>query len=336
MNTKELQKAKKAILKKVKSTDNFAIFVSDPDADAIGSGLAMEEILEKMGKKAKLYSSYRISEYSYLQRFEKFIIKDIAKLNFGQFETVIVLDSSKPWRVLDKLKYRKDYVFPKQAFVINIDHHSGNSMYGNINYVDIISSVAEQLYVLFQKEIEITPSLATNLLASILGDTGCLKYPNSVTPQVLRIAAKLKEKGADHGLAIQNMFYSFAPKIIRMNIEALSKFKIAKAGKYKFVYTLLEPLKYGFKYLSREQIHLTKEVLRGIKGTDFAVFVTPLKPRLTKLSFRTRNVEVFKIFKHFGGGGHKEAGGATVKMSVEEVLHKLSDFLKKTKLPKVN
>lgn len=336
MTQRELQKAKKDILERISTSDNFAVLVSDPDSDAVGSGLAMEEILDQMGKKVKLYSSYEIPQFSYLPRFKKFIITDIKKLDFGQFETIITVDSSEPRLVLDKNKHPERYSFPKKTFVINIDHHDSNPLYGQINYVDSkLSSASEALYEIFASSIEITPSLATNLFAAIVGDTKCFQYIGSTTAKTLRVAADLLEKGANQKLIIHKIIYSFDEDILKMNIDALKDFKIKKVGKYKYSYAVMDIKKYGFEFVSRDRNNLAKELLRSIKGTDFSVLITPTAPNLTKLSFRGRRKEIVKIANYLGGGGHKEGAAARVELTVNKALEKLDKFLQKTDLPEM-
>lgn len=337
MNKKQLDKAKQKILKRIRNSDNFAILVSDPDNDSIGSGLAMEEILVQMGKKCKLYSSFELPEFTYLPRFKRFIIKDVVSINFKRFKTLIVLDSGDPSRLVDKKIHAKGFEFPRSSFIINIDHHDTTTLFGNINYIPanpIISSTAEALYDIFSDKITITPSLATNLLSAIIGDTGNFRYSNT-SPATLRVAAELMERKANHRSIIKNIFYSFRPDIVKINIDAIKQMKFKKVGKYKFVYTIIDIKKFGFTNAIGNQLYISQEVVRSIYGVNFTLRITPLEKKLTKLSFRSKDREIVKIAEHFGGGGHKESAGAIAPMSVDECLKKLTEFLQKTKLPKV-
>jgi len=338
MKKKELEDSKEKILKKIDDSDNFAILVSDPDTDAVGTGLAMEEILESLGKSSKLYSSFDLKDFSYLPRFEKFIIKDISKLDFSKFECLIVLDSAEPRRLVDETKGQKLNSIPKVSFIINIDHHASNILFGDINYVPtdpIISSTAEAVFDIFEKELKITKSLATNLLFAIIGDTASFKYTTSINPQLFRIVANLLEKGADHRMIVQETFYSYDPKIMKMNFEILNNFKTKKVGKYTYAYTFLDMDKYHLTDVHRYQVHIVKEMLRSIKGTDFAVMIRFTKNKKTKLSFRSRNVEVVKLAEALGGGGHREAAAAPMNATKEEAIEKLNSLLKKIELPVV-
>ncbi len=337
MKKEELKKSKEKIIKHIKENDNFAILISDPDGDAVGSGLAMQEILQKMDKECKLYSSFELPDFTYLPRFGKYIIKDIATIDFTKFNSLIVLDSAHTYRLINKKIHPKGFDLPKDKFVINIDHHLDNSLFGNLNYVPddpIISSVGEALYDIFHNEVNITSSIATNIFAAIVGDTGCFRYSNT-SPSTFIAASKLLKAGSNMRQVIKNTFYNFEEKIVKMNIQAAQKIKIINSGKYKFAYTIINPDEFDLEYASRGQLFIIQEILKSTKGTNFSLKITKLKKDLTKLSFRSHDTAVRKIAKHMGGGGHEEAAGAIVQLPINECLKKLTKFLKTAKLTKL-
>lgn len=338
MNKRELIKTKKQIPKIIKTSKKIAIITSKPDEDAIGSGLALEEILEQLKKDVKLFSSYEINEFSYLPRSDRYIVQDITILDYEKFDIVIVLDAGNTDRIIDRTKHFDKFKFPKDVFVINIDHHPFNEMFGKLNYVleEQISSTAEEIFDIFSKNIIITPTIATNLLAGIIGDTASFKNTPLSTPKALRISAKLLEHGADHRSIIKNIFYSFNEKLLRANIKTLKEYKVLKSGKYTFVYIIAYPKDFDLKEPTRSRLRITLEILKGINGTNFSVRFVPLKPNLTKISFRAHNKEILKLAEYLGGGGHTEAAGAVVRASVAECLKRLKEFLESVELPDVS
>lgn len=337
MNEKELQKSKKEILSKISTANKIAVFVSDPDGDAAASGLALEEVLEQLGKKAKLYSSFKMDEYSFLPRFDKYEITDIGKLDFDKFDLIIVLDSSDLSRIVDTKKYPEGIKTPKKSFLINIDHHRSNTFFGNINYVPLetpISSATEAVYDIFKSKIHLTKSLATNFLTGIITDTGCFKHPNT-TSKTLKTASELLKSGADKKFIIHHIYYSYPEKIIRLNIKSLNTLKVKKAGKYKYAYTILPINEFNMSDYHREQVVIVKETIRAIDSIDLSILITKLSSSRTKLSFRSRTVEIVKIAEFLGGGGHAEAAGATVNLTIDETLSKVDSYLKRAELERV-
>ncbi|MBU0975612.1 MAG: DHH family phosphoesterase [Patescibacteria group bacterium] len=336
MTNQQLKKTKLEIIDRINKSDNFAVLISDPDDDAIGSGLAMEEILAQKEKSVKLYSSFDIPEYAFLPRSEKFIIQDTSTVDFGQFNNLIFLDSSDPSRTLDSISERSVRI-PKKTFVINIDHHSTTTMFGNLNYVVPEStSTGELLFDIFGKEITITPSIATNLLCAIIGDTNCFKYPTYDYAHTLEIASILIKKGAKHDDIVKNAFYTNDKKVIDMNTEALKNMHYNRVGNISYTSTVVDMKKYGITTSSsRRSFHIYYEIVQSIKGIDFSVRINPLVDGLLKLSFRGRTVAVDKLAEHFDGGGHKAAAGSTIQNTPEQFLEELKNYLKSTKLEKL-
>jgi phosphoesterase RecJ-like protein len=329
---KSIEKSKKLILDAINRYTNFAILISDPDGDAVGSGLALEEMLSQMGKKVKLFSSYKLDDFSYAPRFKKFTITDIAKLDFGQFGCVITLDSGDYNRVLDR-NYRFIKIKPPNKPLINIDHHKSNTKFGTINYVDKkASSTSEELYDIFRNKIEISKTIATNLLIGIVGDTGAFKY-NNTTSHILNIAAKLLQKGADHQYVIKNAFYSTEKNVFKMNKEAIQTITMKKINDIEYAYAIVDGTKYGIPEPHREQRYIVQTAIQSIKDLDFTVTLTKVTDTYTKLSFRS-NASKFPvriIAEHFNGGGHDVAAGGTTQMNIENTLKALEEYLSEYK-----
>ena len=136
MKKQTLKEIKKAI-KKAKSAIIAAHI--DPDADAIGSSLAMAMLLKKLKVKSIIYSQNGIPKiYQFLPWAEKVLTKIPVKLHF---DLAIILDSSMLERVGNKIDLKK-----MAKKIINIDHHPDNKKFGDINFVGQVSSAAEQIF----------------------------------------------------------------------------------------------------------------------------------------------------------------------------------------------
>lgn len=338
MTTDKLQNTKKAVLDKIKSSDNFLILISDPDGDEASAGIAMHEILTQMGKESTLFSHFNINDFFYLPGNKNYRVGDLTKLNFGQFDIIITVDTPEEYRLIDK-KNRTYHSFklPKDKFIINIDHHPhSNSYYGDINYVpENISSTGEALYDIFKDEIKITPSIATNILNSLIADTQCFRQTDVTHPKTLRIAADLIEKGADHFLLTLHIYYNFSFNDVKAYANVLKELELRKAGKYTYAQVVIDEKKLKIDTLFDEFTSIINERIRSISDCNFSVNVAVLDPTTTRFSLRARDTEVLKIAKHLGGGGHKRAAGATVKKDLETSLKMLGKYIEKAKLPEI-
>jgi len=123
--------------------------------------------------------------------------EDISSRSSGfKYDLIIVLDSS-DLESLGKI-YDNDTEFFYQTTIINIDHHSGNEEFGQINLVDLNAvSTTEILFSIFKKYSRdaIDENIATCLLAGMISETKSFKTPN-VSPSALMAASELISMGA--------------------------------------------------------------------------------------------------------------------------------------------
>lgn len=319
--------SKEQILSLIEKQDNFAIVISHPDEDSVGAGLTLEEILDQKHKRVKLFTHLPVRIFNYLPNIAKYQLKDITKIDFSQFAAVFVLDADKAERTVG---YFEKVEF-KSTVVVNIDHHITNTYWGSVNYVisdPYATSTTEILFNLFKDHSKITPSIATNILAGILGDTNCFKNMN-VSASVFNTVHELFGFKADYHYLIQKLYHSKSLDYIRKNIEILGKIQIAEVNDIKFAHVLVDNKLFGGEVPERQEIALTYETLRSVGEIDFFVLIEPISKNSTKLSFRGENVDVSQIAKLLGGGGHRESAAAEVKMPAEEAIAKVKQILEK-------
>ena len=85
-----------------------------------------------------------------------------------------------------------------QCFVINIDHHLGNSMYGAVNWFDVSAAACGEMVFDLIRELGVPLSLeiATHVYVAILTDTGSFHY-SSISPRTFDICRQCVEAGVD-------------------------------------------------------------------------------------------------------------------------------------------
>ncbi len=123
-----------------------------------------------------------------------------------KFDLAIVIGSPDKER-LGKIYEENPDIFYELP-IINIDNHSDNELFGQINLVDITaSSTAEILADIIIKETAPAPSTRVNesLLAGIVSATDSFQKKNT-TPKALHIASKLMDKGADQQKIIRSLY----------------------------------------------------------------------------------------------------------------------------------
>ncbi|OGC78503.1 MAG: hypothetical protein A2145_02170 [candidate division Zixibacteria bacterium RBG_16_40_9] len=147
-------------------------------------------------------------------------------------------------------------------------------------------------------------------------DTGRFRF-SSTTSKSLKVSAELIELGADPKLLTDNIYYSVNLSDLRFLGYVLSQMEIEENGKISSI-TLRREI------LDRYQINI--ENTEGIvdyslflKGVKVGILFKEIAPDKTKVSLRSQNnLDISKIAKAFGGGGHKNAAGCLLRVNLEK------------------
>ena len=141
----------------------------DPDGDAIGSVLAMQEALQNIGKDVDIVLDEMPKVFLELKNSDKILRVDEFEKSNKNYDLAIFLDnnSKKSFLVPDSILERA-----KRS--INIDHHIGGNIFTDIMYVEEESpAVCETVYKILKKlEYEITYDIMKAIIIGVITDTG--------------------------------------------------------------------------------------------------------------------------------------------------------------------
>jgi bifunctional oligoribonuclease and PAP phosphatase NrnA len=305
------QEIKKFINVINKSGKILLITHRNPDGDAIGSILAMQNYLLSLNKKIKSFCITKAGEnFNYLQNIEN--IEDNIENIESNYDLAIILDCGDlgMTKITEKIK-QINFKFG----ITNIDHHYTNPNYGDINIViPKASSTAEIIYQIMRiSNVKITPAMATALLTGIVTDTGNFAY-RSTNKQSIETASRLLSIGADfEGISKANVYNK---TIDILKLWGIVMRRIAFNEELKMVTTAL------FK-TDLENLNLDKDAGEGIsnylnnlsKKNKFSLLLKEYEIGKVKGSLRTTcdDVDVSLIAQKFGGGGHQKAAGFEVE-----------------------
>lgn len=314
------------LLKLFKQNSSFIISGHiNPEGDSIGSCLALALGLKKMGKKDVcvvsrdpipeamrfLPSSKTIKQRPPKKKFDVAIIVDcneVARTGFDGFNA-------------GKLAVIDHHVLPSGAAKADFFRSVSASL------VDPDAAAAGLLvyHVLTALKVPIDRNMATNLYTAILTDTGGFRYSNA-SAEALKVASRMVESGA-RPWDISKKIYESVPyrsmKLLGLSLATLER----KNG-----IAWIKTTKAMFKKTSTTAEHSEDFVdfPRKVKGVEVAVFFRQDSGRSYKLSLRSKGrINVQKIAKSFGGGGHVAAAGCTIRGSLIEVQDKVFKAVKK-------
>jgi phosphoesterase RecJ-like protein len=307
----------KKIFQILKNNKRFLITAHmNLEGDALGSELAMYILLKKLGKQVIIYNNDPTPRaYFFLPKVG--VIKN--ELKNSNFDVALVLDCSDSFRT-GKVKD----LLSRARYIINIDHHISNTFFGDINWVDWrASSVSEMIYRLCKELGIMNNQIALCLYTGIFTDTGNFTYANT-TRRVHKIASELIK-------------YKISPNKI---YDFLHSF--CEVQDLKFIGGILGSLKVNFnqkiawaiiKRWPQKEYDLTEvifSIMRVLKNIEVFVLFKKLGKHKIRVNFRSRSkVDVNRVAKFFGGGGHKSASGTTVEGDLPSVEKKIIAFIKR-------
>ena len=295
-----------AFLDAVRSSPRFIVTShARPDGDAVGSALALTEILEKLGATVNIVFADPVP---FIYR----TLPCVDRIQIASSVTEIVPDHSVPVILLecDGIP-RTGLVGLEQRILINIDHHASGRPFASINWIDEDAcAVAAMVYRIAQAaDVEISPSMATCLYAAILSDTGCFTY-SCTNAETFALAYDLAERGADPSQIARDLYFSNPASKIRLLGAALSNLHCEGPLAWSWI-TNDEMENAG---AAADDCEGVVNYLISIDGVESAVFLRELPfSDQFRLSIRSKGkIDVAQIAESFGGGGHRRASGCTI------------------------
>ena len=286
-----------------------------PDPDALGSTLALGLALRKIGKEVLMTVDDELpTSLGFMPHLTD--IKNLDEFSNQAVDLLIVLDASDRER-----SGRVPEVFTGP--ILNIDHHISNKGFSDYRYLDVkAAATGEIIYqLLIELNVDMDLDIAKNLYTAIVTDCGFFQYSNT-TKKTMEFAAQL----LDHGVKPDEIQYALESKT-RSSVELLAE--VLKTLEFfaedKIAVLSLENNKYDPQTDTEGFISFA----RYISGVEIAVFIKEIDTDITRVSMRSRDIDVSNVALHFGGGGHARAAGCTIKGNLAESKKLLLEQLKK-------
>jgi len=298
----------------------------DPDGDAIGTQLAFGHYLRDIGKQVLMVRDSEIpGKYLFLPEIKAII--PVGKIDTSQaFDTALVLECPCRERMGAAAGLLSD-----QTTVVNIDHHSSNSLSADVSWVDITaSSVGELAFEYFRAvDYAIGPEVATQLFTAILTDTGRFRF-ECTSPRTLAVAGELVRAGADPRMICDRIYYDFDPATVLLTGLVLSRLEYHDNGRLCFMTLTHDMLQQSGADPSNTE-GLVDYTLYP-RGVEVGALVREIDSGTTKISLRSRaGIDVASLAKQLGGGGHPNAAGCRLPMPVEAAKRELVRLLQEAR-----
>ena len=311
----------------IKSAKNILIISHiNPDGDTLGSMCALYHVIKENFKRKcdMLVLSKVPGNYEFLPDINNAILAEEIDKSLV-YDLAICIDIA----ALNRFEEAKT-LFDKARFRINIDHHKTNTKYADLNLIDAnASSAGEFLYEIMNNlKWKITKNTAICLYTAILTDTGSFRFSNT-TPRTFRTVADLVGMGIDAVEIYKNCYETNSKSMVMFQANCISNAKFTENDKiaYSVIYKKdIERFSAG-----DDCTEGLAEKLRAIESVNVSFIVKQIGDRISKISMRSKDIDVSEICAIFGGGGHTCAAGCVIKSGPETAAKKILAELGKRK-----
>jgi bifunctional oligoribonuclease and PAP phosphatase NrnA len=288
-----------------------------PDGDSLGSSLGLYWLLRALDKDVEVIMRDPVPHaYQQLPGVKNVRVTPAVDDSYHAVFVIECSDVSRPG--LEELE---------KQFVVNIDHHSTTALFGKINWIDsTASAVGEMIYNLCKATgVRVTKEIAECVYTALITDTGSFHFSNT-TERTFKVASELLRTGVKPAKAAEAVFASYPWSRIQLMGAVLSTARRDSSGRVALLRHSLE---------MQHSAHASDEDADGFVNYPLTVgeveavaMLRESEPGVYRTSLRSKGeVNVAKVAEKFGGGGHRNAAGCTLRGTWEEAEEKIVALL---------
>ncbi|OGX41613.1 MAG: hypothetical protein A3C53_08100 [Omnitrophica WOR_2 bacterium RIFCSPHIGHO2_02_FULL_68_15] len=293
----------------------------NPEADALGSALGLAGLLRKLGKRVQVLNDGGVPDVlRFLPGSDRVASTLPARVSA---DVAITVDVPVFARVGSAARWLK-----QAGQLISIDHHVSHEGFGDINWVDPTAAATGQMIDRLFRAFRVAPSKedALCLYAALVIDTGSFKYRNT-TPEVHRIAADLLQRSKVSPLVVsQNLYEVHNLRGLRALGAILQRMQVTSDGRVAWVEVPRRLVRRAGAEVMDELVNYP----RAMKHVEVAFAMREYAAGTVRVSLRSKGrVDVDRIARAFGGGGHLAASGCTIKAPIPRARQQLLAEIRK-------
>lgn len=304
----------------------------NPDGDAIGSCLGLYHYLQSQGHSVTVVMPNDYPHFlKWLPGNDEVLIyeKQVESVqkSVDTADLIFTLD----FNALNRTGDLGPVLEQASADFIMIDHHQQPDDYAWITYSDVrMCSTSEMVYhfMEYMHGLEsLNASIATNLYAGIMTDTGSFRFP-ATTATTHRVIAALMDAGANHSEIHENIYDTNSPE--RMKLLGVALNNMVLLPEYHAAYITLSQKELDEHQFKKGDTEGFVNYPLSIEGVVFStIFIENLQESITKISFRSKGPFSVNEFarEHFNGGGHINAAGGRSDSSLKDTVKEFISIL---------
>ncbi|MEZ0341502.1 bifunctional oligoribonuclease/PAP phosphatase NrnA [Mycobacterium sp. pV006] len=292
-----------------------------PDADTIGAGLALAQVLEQVGSEVQVSfaAPETLPESLYtLPGCHLLVPPDRMRRDADLVVTVDIPS-------VNRLGALGELLRPGRQVLV-IDHHTSNTLFGTANFVDAkadsTTMLVADLLDAWGKPFDV--GVAHCLYAGLTTDTGSFRWASA---RAHRLAARLVEAGVDNAGISRTLLDSHPFAWLPMLSRVLGSARLAAdaAGGRGLVYAMVPHDEWSAA--RPEEVESIVDIVRTTQEAEVAAVFKETAPQQWSVSMRSKDLDVSAVGATFGGGGHRLAAGYTALGTAEDVVAALRSAL---------
>ena len=306
------------VVELIESKRRFAITSHvRPDGDSLGSSLGLYWLLRALGKEPEV-----IMRDPAPRAYQKLSGADSVRVTprvDREYDAVFVIECSDITR--------PGLIDLDQQLVVNIDHHSTTALFGTINWIDATASaVGEMIYNLCKAiGVRVTKEIAECVYTALITDTGSFHYSNT-TERTFKIASELVRAGVKPAKISQAVFNNYEWSKLDLLSRVLATVKHDPSGRVAWMRQTLE-MQHTAGAGEDDGDGLVNYPM-SVGSVEAVAFLKECSPGIYRTSLRSKGeINVARIAEKFGGGGHRNAAGCTMRGEWDEVEDEIVSLL---------
>jgi len=287
--------------------DNYCILSHRrPDGDTLGSTAALCLGLRSLGKTAHVLRNPEITDHF------RWLHEGLSKEEAEEGDCLVTVDVASP----GMLPLAFQHLMGKIA--LRIDHHASATSFTEAELVDGDSASCAEVVWDVLKWMGVRPDRAISeaTYVGLSTDTGCFRYANT-TDHTFSVAAECARGGARIYELNQELFETNTLGRLKMQAWIVDHMKMIRDGEMAIV---------AIPKAVEAEIGVTEDDMdnissfpRTVAGVCMAATLRETNDDGAKISVRAiPGYDATRVTVPFGGGGHKGAAGASLKMPLEE------------------
>ena len=297
------------------------------DCDAVGSELALAQMLQLLGKEVVICNGDPVPEHiRFIDPGEQVRVlgQSIKPTQLWKKDVLIVVDTS-AWVQLGPMA-EVVKAFPGERVII--DHHVSQDDLGATEFKDENAEATGRLILELAEAlgVRITPEIAMPLFAAIATDTGWFRF-SSVKEETFLALARLMEAGADPPGIFSALYEQHS--LARLHLRGRIFDHVVSDVDGRLMSTHVTQQDFSETGANTTDTEDAINALHTVAGSEIAVLFVELDANITKVSLRSRTeFDVQQIAAQFGGGGHKKASGVTFSGAIEQAQEEVLDAIR--------